>query len=125
MSDLPTSTGFQQNQGPAVCESGPVVEMKRHDGYVAKHLDPEFPRPDIHVRSFLSARPDLLEDLPEVLFKFDTPVCAVGHVPGVEDRGVIGERISKRLPIQIFEGSDEIREEGTDFRLRSLIHGCL
>jgi hypothetical protein len=125
MSDLPTHFGFSKNKRPAIDETGPVVEVKRYNGDVAEQLNTKFSWLEIHVRSLQAARPNLLEDVLEVLLKFDPSVCAVGHIPRVENRRILREVVPKLIPIQIVEGGDEVGEKFADFWFGALGWECL
>jgi hypothetical protein len=117
MRDFPTRCNFPQNECPAIYETRPVVEVKRYNRHVTKHLHLKFSRLDIHVRSVCSPGPDLRKDMFEVLLYFNPSVRAVRNLSGIEDRRIIGECIPKLLPIQIVKRGDEFGQESANFIL--------
>ena len=117
MRDLPHSPSLAQNQGSAIEEPWPVVQLKRHDGRTADDLDSQVARLEVHIRPRSSSRADLLKDHAKVFFKLGSPTGSLRGASRVKDGGIVGERIAELVPLQIVERRNEFGEKRSNGRL--------
>jgi hypothetical protein len=117
--DLPHSLSLSQNQGSAIDEPWPVVQLKRHDSRIADDFDSQLARSEVHIRPRSSSRADLLKDQAKVFFKLRSPIGSVRGASRVKDCGIVGERIAELVPLQIVERRNELGEKGSNGRLRA------
>jgi hypothetical protein len=115
--DLPHSPGLSQNQGSAIDEPWPVVQLKRHDSRIADDFDSQLARLEVHLRPRSSSRADLLKDQAKVFFKLRSPIGSVRGASRVKDCGIVGERIAELVPLQIVERRNEFGEKRSNGRL--------
>jgi hypothetical protein len=115
--DLPHAPSLSQNQGSAIDEPWPVVQLKRYDGRRADDLDSQVARLEVHIRPRSSSRADLFKDQTKVFFKLHSPMGSVRGASRVKDCGIVGETIAELVPLQIVERRNEFGEKRSNGRL--------
>ncbi len=117
MNDLPIFGELPENDCSAVDKSGPIVEMKRHNGDIAGKLNVDVARLQVHVWTLGPATMNLFENQAKVTFEFRSAVGTLGKTPRIKYSGIVSERSSEGLPIEIVEGLNEGSERFLDFCL--------
>lgn len=108
MDNLPFAVSPVPDQRAPIEKSRPVIQMKGDDGdSVADILNQEVPGLDIHVWRRLPIAADLFEDSSEGAFKFCASVGPRGDRAGIEDGGIVLERLAESVPIEVIESGDK------------------
>ncbi len=96
---FPARFRLMEHDGSSVDKSSPVIQMKRHNRDIAKHLNLHVPRLNMHVWRRSLAAANLFEYDFECLFELSPPVCALGEPTGKEHGGIIGESQAESFPV--------------------------
>lgn len=110
MGNSPYSMGSMPNHRAAVQKAGPVREMKSHDGdAIADILNEQILGLNVHIRRRRSSTPNLFEDRFEGVLEFCSSVGPRGNCARIEHGGIVLERQTECVPIEIVEGGYEPR----------------
>ncbi len=110
MGNSPDSLRPVPNHGAAVEKAGPVREMKSHDGdAIADILNEQILGLNVHIRRRRSSTSNLFEDRFEGVLEFCSSVGPRGNCARIENGGVVLERKTECVPIEVVEGGYEPR----------------
>jgi hypothetical protein len=106
-----------KDYGAAVKEAGPIIQMKGRDGGIAIDLHLHVPGLNVHKGSGGLIAANLLENDLEGLFIFGSAVGPLRECSGIEDSGIIRERVAEPVPVKVVEGLDKGRQESLNLGL--------